>query len=84
MNMADNESDQRELGRCVECGAVFAVKVTNDGDAVPIGTDGSCSCGNPVFEVVESDDVETDGVESGDVGAGFRERAAADRSTDGT
>lgn len=60
MNMVNDESERRELGRCTECGAIFAVKVTNDEEAVPIGTDGTCSCGNPVFDVVESEDVPTD------------------------
>ncbi|PSQ01706.1 hypothetical protein BRC94_03190 [Halobacteriales archaeon QS_5_70_17] len=65
MNMVDDESERRELGQCTECGAIFAVEVTNEGEAVPIGTDGTCSCGNPVFDVIESEDVDTGADPSG-------------------
>lgn len=38
------------IGRCTECGTIFPVQETDDGNLRPVGTDGTCTCGNATFE----------------------------------
>lgn len=40
------------LGRCTECGGVYPVQTKADGHLRPIGTGGSCECGNTEFELL--------------------------------
>lgn len=37
------------IGRCTECEAIYLVQTEKDDDLRPIGTDGSCGCGNDEF-----------------------------------
>ena len=41
--------EPQTFGRCTECETVYLVQLTDDGGARPIGTDGSCACGNDEF-----------------------------------
>lgn len=42
--------DPYGLGRCTECGRVYTVRWAEDDRLRPIGTSGSCRCGNAEFE----------------------------------
>lgn len=42
------------FGRCTECADVYPVVETDEGWH-PIGTDGTCRCGNAVFTPLEAD-----------------------------
>jgi hypothetical protein len=44
--------DPEMLGSCRECGSVYPVQGSVDGDLRPIGTGGSCDCGNADFELL--------------------------------
>lgn len=35
---------------CSACGNVYPVQETDEGDLRPVGTDGTCECGNDEFE----------------------------------
>lgn len=37
------------FGKCTECGTIYPVQRTEDGELRPVGTDGTCSCGNDEF-----------------------------------
>lgn len=37
------------FGKCTECGHIFVAERTKNGGLYPIGTDGTCSCGNTEF-----------------------------------
>ena len=41
----------RLLGECTECGNMYPAQKTEDGDLRPVGTDGTCTCGNEKFEL---------------------------------
>lgn len=51
----DSGGEPEGIGRCTSCGNTYAIQDEN-GTARPIGTDGTCDCGNDEFETV----VETD------------------------
>lgn len=38
------------LGRCTECGHVYALQEIDGEKFLPKGTDGTCTCGNDEFE----------------------------------
>ncbi|WP_168192926.1 MULTISPECIES: hypothetical protein [Halostella] len=38
------------FARCTECGTIYPAQLTDDDNLRPVGTDGSCSCGNDEFE----------------------------------
>ena len=38
------------FGKCTDCGTIYPVQATEDGELRPVGTDGTCSCGNDEFE----------------------------------
>ncbi len=42
--------EPQTFGRCTACGTVYAVQRTKEGNIRPVGTDGSCGCGNEQFE----------------------------------
>ena len=46
--------DPQGRARCTECRKVYPVQRTGDDRLRPIGTGGSCDCGNAEFERVES------------------------------
>ena len=39
----------KTLGQCTECGGIYPVQETVDGELRPIGTEGGCDCGNATF-----------------------------------
>lgn len=46
--------DPEGLGKCTACGDVYPVQRTADGELRPIGTGGTCGCGNAEFEATAS------------------------------
>lgn len=38
------------LGKCIECGTIYPVRLTENGDRRVVGTEGACRCGNDEFE----------------------------------
>ena len=44
--------DPQTFGRCTECGNIYPIQETLDGEIRPIGTDGGCECGNTAFETM--------------------------------
>ncbi|WP_435100888.1 hypothetical protein [Halarchaeum sp. P4] len=51
----DSGGEPQRVGRCTSCGRVFPVQV--DGDAArPIGTDGTCVCGNATFRLLPEEE----------------------------
>lgn len=52
--------DPQTLGKCTECGSVYPVQQTANGEIRPIGTNGGCQCGNTEFEVEAVDDPEVE------------------------
>lgn len=49
----DNEPDPggtpETFGKCTECGAIYPAQKAENGGLRPVGTDGSCRCGNTEF-----------------------------------
>lgn len=45
----DTGGEPVTLGRCTECWQVYPAQLSGDG-LRPIGTDGTCNCGNDEFE----------------------------------
>lgn len=41
--------EPQQFGRCTQCSHVYPVQSTEDGGLRPIGTGGTCSCGNDEF-----------------------------------
>ena len=53
--MANNPSTggtPEAFGKCTECGAIYPVQSNENGEYRPVGTDGTCDCGNDRFESV--------------------------------
>lgn len=50
----ENESERGEspdtFGKCTECGRIYTAQKSKNGTLQPVGTDGSCECGNTEFE----------------------------------
>jgi hypothetical protein len=44
--------DPQTFGQCTECGAIYPVQRTENGELRPVGTDGTCNCGNDEFDSV--------------------------------
>ena len=42
--------DPQTVGHCTECGTIYPVQRTQNGSYRPIGTDGTCTCGNAELE----------------------------------
>ena len=42
--------DPQTIGYCTECRTIYPVQTTPDGSLRPVGTDGTCTCGNDEFE----------------------------------
>lgn len=38
------------FGRCTECGTIYPIQATEGDGLRPVGTDGTCDCGNDEFE----------------------------------
>lgn len=38
------------FGQCTECGAIYPAQNPTDDTLRPVGTDGTCDCGNDEFE----------------------------------
>ncbi|WP_290811095.1 hypothetical protein [Halovivax sp.] len=60
--MADERGPERAMGRCVECGSVYAARKKADGSLLPIGKRDGCECGGTEFVPVnaEPDDDDPD------------------------
>ncbi len=41
--------DPDVFARCADCGKIYPAQETTNGSYRPIGTDGSCNCGNEEF-----------------------------------
>ncbi|QLG60845.1 hypothetical protein [Halorarum salinum] len=39
------------LGQCSDCGHVYTIQELEDGELRPVGTDGTCTCGNDGFVI---------------------------------
>lgn len=48
----DAPNNPTDVARCTECGAIYPMLTTDDGDLYPAGTDGVCRCGHDVFRVI--------------------------------
>ncbi|MFC6942892.1 hypothetical protein ACFQE8_23530 [Salinirubellus sp. GCM10025818] len=48
-------AETEALGRCTECGQVYAVYRTTESWRA-LGTDGDCRCGNAEFEILSDRD----------------------------
>lgn len=55
--MPDEGDGSRLVIECLECDAAYAAVETADGDAVPIGSKGGCSCGSTEFTRVSSEEL---------------------------
>ena len=50
----DSGGKPETIARCTACGSTYAAQY-EDGELRPIGTDGTCECGNDTFQrVVQS------------------------------
>ncbi|MFC7141633.1 hypothetical protein ACFQMA_17570 [Halosimplex aquaticum] len=49
-NGTDAVDEEALVGECTECGQVYSLQMGADGAVVPLGTDGTCQCGNDEFE----------------------------------
>jgi len=45
--------DPTGVARCSACGNVYPAQELGSGHCRPIGTDGSCACGNEEFDFVD-------------------------------
>ncbi|NHN46934.1 hypothetical protein G9464_04900 [Halostella sp. JP-L12] len=41
--------EPQTFGQCTECGTIYPVQTVRNGELRPVGTDGTCSCGNDEF-----------------------------------
>ncbi len=54
------ETNTRTVGQCTVCGKVYPIEKTATNEVRPIGTDGTCLCGNSNF-TVPSEEAQTSG-----------------------
>ncbi|WP_436923002.1 hypothetical protein [Halosimplex amylolyticum] len=47
---SEDDDGEALVGECTECGQVYSLQTGADGSVVPLGTDGTCQCGNDEFE----------------------------------
>lgn len=48
----DAANNPTDVGRCTECAKIYTVIESTDGNPLPSGTDGTCTCGNDEFTIV--------------------------------
>ncbi|SIR32798.1 hypothetical protein SAMN05421858_2271 [Haladaptatus litoreus] len=46
----ENGGEPTVIAKCTECGDIYPAQEATDGNYRPIGTNGSCNCGNRDFE----------------------------------
>lgn len=45
----ESGGEPQTFGRCTECGTVYPAQIAPGGEVRPVGTDGTCHCGNDEF-----------------------------------
>ncbi len=48
-----NGNDPTVFARCTDCANIYPAQEKTNGNFRPVGTDGSCNCGNAEFELVD-------------------------------
>ena len=45
----ESGGEPQTFGQCTECGTIYPAQTARNGELRPVGTDGTCSCGNDEF-----------------------------------
>ena len=45
----ESGGEPQTFGQCTECGTVYPAQIAPSGEVRPVGTDGTCHCGNDEF-----------------------------------